>query len=137
MPSVFCAYGDAAKSHNDVQTSVSFNESSQTFESGCKEIFFSPKPIRPALRTNQPAIHWVPSFFPQGYSGRRVQLITHFNLVLRLRVYRALPRLPSYAFTVWTRKNFLLPSKCILNLTLLVYLLSLSRKQQSEQKKFT
>jgi hypothetical protein len=43
----------------------------------------------------------------RGYSGRGVDLTTRHHPVPSLRMSGAIPLLPLYSFTVWTRKSYL------------------------------
>ena len=69
-----------------------------------KDFLFS-KTFRPAM---PPLSVPLSCFFPQG-----MKLATYLHLVPLLRMSRALPMLPLYAFTAWHRHDFAFACKCL------------------------
>jgi hypothetical protein len=64
------------------------------------------KTSRPALGPTHSPIQWAPLFFPGGYSGRSVKLITHPHLVLKFRMSGAMPVILLYAIVAWADCSF-------------------------------
>jgi len=60
---------------------------------GGVKIFLFAKKSRPSVTPTQPAIQWAPEFFP-GYNVWGIRLMTHFHLVVRLRLSGSTPLLP-------------------------------------------
>jgi hypothetical protein len=56
---------------------------------------------RLALAPTHPPIQWVPWVLSLEVRQVGVKLTTHLNLVLRSRMYGAIPPLPQYAFMAW------------------------------------
>jgi len=58
---------------------------------GSARLFISAPASRLALGPIQPPIQWVPGFLSPGLSDWSMKLITHFHLVLRVRMSGTIP----------------------------------------------
>jgi hypothetical protein len=58
------------------------------------ETFLFATALTPALEIIQPSTEWILGLFPWGQNDRDVQLNTHLFLMLRLRIYGAIPPIP-------------------------------------------
>ena len=69
-----------------------------------KRIYLCSKAPNPALKPTQPPAEWIPAFPFSKETSQGLILITHLNLVLRVRMSGAVDPLPIYRHEV--HRNF-------------------------------